>query len=70
MRMQVLVTLDVEPCEPNAFVGSQRSFSKAAGEAITHALEYGEGEGFVHELSNDVSIQVASVEHYAGQHGF
>ena len=68
--MQVLVTFNVEPCEPITFVGSQKSFRMAAVEAITHALKYGEGEGFVHELSNDVSILVASVEHYEGQHGF
>jgi len=69
MRVQVIVTVDVESCDPNDFKASTGEFQAAAVEAIHHAVRYGEGEGFVHELSEVVSIQLVNVEHYEGNEG-
>ena len=69
MRVQVLVTVEVETCDPNDFKGSTGEFQAAAIEAINHAVLYGEGEGFVHELAEVVSIQLVNVEHYEGNEG-
>ena len=69
MRVQVLVTVDVESCDPNDFKGSTGEFQAAAIEAISHAVRYGEREGFVHELSEVVSIHVVNVQHYEDNEG-
>ncbi|MBM3740827.1 MAG: hypothetical protein FJW39_34205 [Acidobacteria bacterium] len=69
MRVQVLVTVEVESCGPNDFAGSTGEFQAAATEAINHAVQYGQGEGFVHELAEVVSIRVVNVEHYEGHEG-
>lgn len=69
MRVQVLVTVEVEASDPNDFKGSTGEFRAVAVEAIHHAVLYGQGEGFVHDLSEVVSIQLVNVEHYEGNEG-
>ena len=69
MRLQVLVTVDVEACDPDDFKGSTGEFLAAAVEAIRHAVRYGQGEGFVHELAEVVNIQLVNVQHYEGNEG-
>ena len=62
MEVRVLVTLQVEACDPDDFKGSTGEFQQAAVDAIEHAVKYGENQGFVHPLANDVSIGVVAVE--------
>jgi hypothetical protein len=61
MTVKVLVTLNVEPCDPDDYLGSTGEFQAAAVEAVQNAVGYFQGVGFVHGLENDVSITVAEV---------
>ena len=69
MQVQVLVTVDVDPCDPEDNKGSTGEFQAAAVEAITNAVKFGEAEGFSHTLADHVSIGVVSIEHYESMEG-
>ena len=69
MQVQVLVTVDVDPCDPKDNTGSTGEFQAAAVEAITNAVKFGEAEGFSHTLADYVSIGVVAIEHYEGREG-
>jgi hypothetical protein len=55
MRMKILVTLDVEPCEQDAEISVEEKRA-AAAEAVRNALRYAEGEGFSHDREGELSL--------------
>lgn len=61
MQIQLLVTLDVEPCDPAAYTLTREVAETAATQAVRHAIRYGEGEGHVHDRADDVSIILVDV---------
>ena len=64
MRIKILVTLDVEPCEQDAEVSAENK-QDAAAEAVTNALCYAEGEGFSHGMEHKLSMTFVNAVPYA-----
>jgi hypothetical protein len=61
MQVQILVTVDVDPIDPDD-KGSTGEFQEAAVEAVKNAVDFAEQNGFCHALAEVVSIGVVSVE--------
>lgn len=61
MTVQVLVTMRVEPCDPNDDSGSTGEFQDAAVQAVRHSLKMYESHGFCHALEEVVSMFVDEV---------
>ena len=62
MQVQVLVTVEVEPNDPNDDRGSTGEFQDVAVEAVKNAVEFAHDNGFSHALAESVSIGLAAVE--------
>ncbi len=62
MQVQILVTLDIDPNEPDDDRGSTGEFQAAAVEAMRNAVEFAEQNGFCHALAEVASIGVVCVE--------
>ncbi|MCK9462614.1 MAG: hypothetical protein M0R80_23595 [Proteobacteria bacterium] len=63
VEMTILITTQVSLCDPedkNKITSEQ--LRKSVQTAIRDALDYGENEGFVHPLAEDVSIGMAGVD--------
>jgi hypothetical protein len=62
MKVQVLLTLDVDDCDPEETTTSPADKKRATAEAIHNAVQYAQGEGHVHELQDVLSIMLDKVE--------
>lgn len=62
MQLQVLVTVDIDPDDPDDDKGSTGDFQEAAVEAVKNALQFAEQEGFCHALAEVASIGVVGIE--------
>lgn len=61
MKVQVLLTLDVDDCDPAEPVDPAMK-KRCAAEAIHNAVKYAQGEGHTHELEDELSIMLDKVE--------
>ena len=61
IEVEVLVTLQVSPCESDAIFPKEK-MQVAALQAVANAVHEHENSGFVHNMAHDVSIGVADVE--------
>jgi hypothetical protein len=59
-EVQLLVTLKVEECEPDAKI-DRGTMQKAALEAVENVLNHAQGVGFPHKWENELSIMVGNV---------
>jgi hypothetical protein len=66
MQVQVLVTVDVEDCDPDTFRATEAQAQAAALEAVEGIVKHGEANGFAHALAEHVCIGVVAVETYNG----
>ena len=62
MQVQVLVTVDVDPIDPDDDQGSTGEFQAAAVEAVRNAVDFAYLNGFSHGLAEVACIGVVSVE--------
>ena len=62
MQVQVLVTVDVDPIDPDDDQGSTGEFQEAAVGAVKNAVTFAEQNGFSHALAEVACIGVVSVE--------
>lgn len=62
MKVQVLLTLDVEDCDPGERTTSPADKKRAAAEAIHNAVKHAQGDGHSHELEDVVSVMLDKVE--------
>jgi hypothetical protein len=62
MQVQVLVTLDVDPIDPDDDKGSTGEFQAAAVEAVKNAVDFAEQNGFCHALAEVACIGIVSIE--------
>jgi hypothetical protein len=61
MKVQVLLTLDVEDCEEDGAT-SPADKKRAAAEAIHNAVKHAQADGHTHELEDELSIMLDKVE--------
>lgn len=54
-EIKVLVTLQVDECEPNTKI-DRDTMQNAAVEAVANAVRHAENNGFSHTWSDDLSI--------------
>jgi hypothetical protein len=62
MQVQILVTVDVDPIDPDDDQASTGNSQEAAVEAVKNAVDFAEQNGFCHALADVVSIGVVSIE--------
>jgi len=62
MQAKVTVAIDVSAIEDDAVLTDKARVLRSVCEAIRHAVKYGEGEGFCHEMENDLSLEIRNVE--------
>jgi hypothetical protein len=61
MQVKVTVVVDVEAVKDPAILTCKAHVLESVQEAIHHAVKYGEGEGFVHSLDNELALSIVSV---------
>lgn len=61
MKLKILVEVDIEPDDKDLSLSSQ-DLENSAVEAVNNAVKMAEDLGFNHDLSDEVSISVMSVE--------
>jgi hypothetical protein len=62
MQVKVIVTLDIDPYEPDDHNISKDECQAAAVEAVKEAVDFAEQNGFSHSLADVACIGVVSVE--------
>lgn len=62
MKVQVLLTLDVEDCDPSEQTTTAAEKKRAAAEAIHNAVKHAQANGHTHELAAVVSVMLDEVE--------
>lgn len=62
VEMTILITTQVSLCDLEGPKITSEELRKSVQSAIRDALDYGENEGFVHPLAEDVSIGMAGVD--------
>jgi hypothetical protein len=60
-EVRLIVTLQVETLEPGVLM-TETEANGFALQAVRHALRYGEGQSFVHDGDDVVSIGIADVK--------
>ncbi len=62
MQVQILVTVDIDPNDPDDDKGSTGEFQEAAVEAVKNAVQLVKLNGFCHALAEVASIEVVNIE--------
>ncbi len=57
MKITISAKFDVEPCDPDSFRNPGiEAIKRAVAQAIQNAISHGQGEGHIHDLSDEISI--------------